>query len=170
MTSLSRLTEPFAPLGPTLLRAVVGLVFVMHGTQKVFTDGIAATQDGFATMGIPFPGAMGVAIPLLELVGGLLLIAGLGTRLLALAFVGVSFVAAITAHADGGFFAQNGGWEYLLILGVASLTLAITGPGLFAVDTLLSDATTRRDRATTRRPGPARITTAGTTRHGVARR
>ena len=38
-------------------------------------------------------------------------------------------VAAVSAHLPRGFFAQNGGYEYPLILGVAGLTLAFTGPG-----------------------------------------
>ncbi len=124
----------FAPLGLTLLRTVIGLVFFMHGYQKVFDVGIAATQDDFAGLGIPYPGMMGAVIPILELVGGVLLISGLFSRVLALLFAGVSVVAAITVHLENGFYSQTGGFEYVLVLAMASLALVATGPGLFALD------------------------------------
>jgi putative oxidoreductase len=136
MSALDSLATRLAPVAPTLLRVVVGLVFFMHGYQKVFVNGFEATGDGFSAMGIPLPYAMGVFVPLLELVGGLMLIAGLLTRVLGVMFAVVSLVAAVTAHGDGGFYAQDGGWEYLLVLGVASLALVVSGAGAFALDGL----------------------------------
>ena len=40
-------------------------------------------------------------------------------------------------HARQGFFITSGGFEYNLVLGVAGLTLAFTGPGAYALDPLL---------------------------------
>ncbi len=79
---------------------------------------------------------MGVLIPVLEVAGGLMLIAGLGTRLIALLLVGVLLVAAITAHRESGFDAHDGGWDYLLVLCVASMALTLTGPGRLGLNGL----------------------------------
>jgi putative oxidoreductase len=49
----------------------------------------------------------------------------------------VMLVAAVTVHIKKGFFAQNGGYEYNLVLGIAALTLAFTGPGSLSLDALL---------------------------------
>jgi hypothetical protein len=43
-------------------------------------------------------------------------------------------VAAVSVHVKAGFFAQNGGYEYTLVLGGAALTLAFTGPGTLSLD------------------------------------
>jgi hypothetical protein len=47
------------------------------------------------------------------------------------------FVAAVTVHIKKGFFAQNGGYEYTLVLGVAALSVTFTGAGLLSLDALL---------------------------------
>jgi putative oxidoreductase len=46
-------------------------------------------------------------------------------------------VAAFSVHVTKGFFITSGGYEYTLVLGVAGLTLAFTGPGSLSVDALL---------------------------------
>jgi len=48
-------------------------------------------------------------------------------------------VAGVSAHAKKGFFAHNGGYEYTLILGIAALSIAFTGPGSLSLDALLGD-------------------------------
>jgi putative oxidoreductase len=47
------------------------------------------------------------------------------------------FVAAVSAHIKQGFFITSGGYEYTLVLGVAGLTVAFTGPGALSLDALL---------------------------------
>jgi hypothetical protein len=46
------------------------------------------------------------------------------------------FVAAVSAHVKRGFFLTSGGYEYTLVLGVAGLTVAFTGPGVLSLDAL----------------------------------
>ena len=46
-------------------------------------------------------------------------------------------VAAVTVHIKKGFFVQNGGYEYTLVLGVAALSVAFTGPASLSLDVLL---------------------------------
>ncbi|PSL37815.1 putative oxidoreductase [Labedella gwakjiensis] len=121
-------------LGLLLLRLVVGVVFIAHGVQKVWINGIPATQEGFAGMGVPMPEVAAIVVAALEIGGGALLILGLGTRIVGALLTVNMAVALVLVHIAGGFFASDGGYEFVLTLGVASLALAFTGPGLFAID------------------------------------
>jgi putative oxidoreductase len=72
-----------------------------------------------------------------ETVSGALLAVGLATPAAAAVVVSVMLVAAVTAHSGKGFFVQNGGYEYPLVLAMAALTLAFTGPGPLSIDALV---------------------------------
>ena len=74
---------------------------------------------------------------LAETGGGLLMALGLLTPFAAAVVFGVMLVAAFSVHIRKGFFITSGGYEYTLVLGVAALTLAFTGPGSLSVDALL---------------------------------
>jgi putative oxidoreductase len=77
--------------GPLLVRVTLGLVFVTSGWGKLHAlDNVSAY---FGQLGIPAPGAQAVIVSVIEFVGGLLLIAGLTTRIVALLLVGVMAVA-----------------------------------------------------------------------------
>ena len=76
-------------------------------------------------------------VSLAETGGGLLLVLGLATPLAAAAFVATMLVAVVTVHGRNGFFAAQGGYEYNLVLAVAALSLAFTGPGALSFDALL---------------------------------
>jgi putative oxidoreductase len=69
--------------------------------------------------------------------GGLLLALGFLTPLAAALLCSEMLVAAISVHIKKGFFVTSGGFEYTLVLGVAALTLAFTGPGSLSLDALL---------------------------------
>ena len=115
------------------LRVVLGVTFLMHGWQKASEWGLSGTAESFEGMGIPTPAASAVFAAVVELAGGLALILGVLTRiagvLLALDMLG----ALALVHASEGFFASDGGLEYVLLLAAASLALALTGPDRFAV-------------------------------------
>ena len=68
---------------------------------------------------------------------GLLLALGLATPVAAAVALSVMVVASVSAHAPKGFFVHNGGYEYTLILGIAALSLAFTGPGPLSLDAVL---------------------------------
>ncbi len=74
---------------------------------------------------------------LAETGGGLALALGLLTPAAASVVFGVMLVAGVSAHLKQGFFLTKGGYEYTLVLGLAGLSLAFTGPGRFSVDALL---------------------------------
>ena len=71
-----------------------------------------------------------------ETVSGALLAAGFATPVAAAIVVSMMLVAIVTVHLGKGFFAQNGGYEYPLVLAVAALTLAFTGPGSLSIDAI----------------------------------
>lgn len=120
----------------TVLRIVLGIVFIAHGWQKVFVFGIDGVTQGFAQMGIPLAGIAAPFISYLELVGGALLVIGLLSRPLA-ALLGITMIVALfKAHLAAGFFLPNG-YEFVLALAAMSLTVFLSGPGSFSVDEII---------------------------------
>ena len=126
--------------GILLLRLAIGMTVAAHGAQKLFGafggHGLVGTAQFLESLGFrpgrPHAWALGGA----ELVGGIMLAAGVLTPFAAAAVIGVMVVAALVVHRPQGFFAQNGGYEYPLALALASEAVAITGPGRFSLDQL----------------------------------
>lgn len=128
--------------GLTVLRIVVGVVFLMHGWQKLFDLGIPGVAGFFGDLGVPAPLLAATGVSVLEAVGGAALIAGLLTRPLAALLVMNMLGAALLVHAPNGFFLPNG-VEFVLLLGASSAALAISGPGVFAIDRVLTGQSRR---------------------------
>ncbi|MGK9146072.1 DoxX family protein [Plantibacter flavus] len=122
--------------GLLLLRLALGAVFLAHGLQKVLVDTIPGVAQGFGGMGIPAPEVAAAVVAGLEVLGGVLLVVGLGTRIVGVLLAVNMAVALVLVHLSAGFFAADGGFEFVMLLGVAALALACTGPGRFAVDAL----------------------------------
>jgi putative oxidoreductase len=133
-------------VGLTVLRVVTGIVFFMHGYTKVFVWGFEGTAAGFEKMGIPLAGVAGPFVGLLELLGGLALIAGLATRWISIPLAFTMLVAILKVHLAAGFFAPNG-YEFPLMLLAGLMGLTLAGGGAFAADNAL---------AARRAAGPAR--------------
>jgi putative oxidoreductase len=116
-----------------ILRVSTGALFVIHGGLKLFVFTPAGTAGFFASIGLPGPLAyLTIAA---EILGGVLLIAGLWTRWVSLALVPVLAGAAWFAHAANGFFfnAPNGGGEYPVFWAVVMVALALLGDGAYAL-------------------------------------
>jgi putative oxidoreductase len=128
-------------IGLLLLRLTVGLTLAAHGARKLFGWfgglGLDATGQFFAVLGFQPGRRHALMAGLAETVGGLLLALGLLTPVAAALVFSVMLVAAVTVHIKEGFFAQNGGYEYTLVLGVAALSAAFAGPGSLSLDALL---------------------------------
>jgi putative oxidoreductase len=135
----------------TILRVVVGLVFLAHGGQKLFVYGFAGVSAGFAQMGIPMAAVMGPFIALLEFFGGAAILFGLLTRLAGLGLALNMLGAIAMVHGKNGFFMPTG-IEYALTLLGASATLALTGAGRFSLDALIAGRTRRAATATAASP------------------
>lgn len=145
LTTPARTPMPlFRPASPTqlsagllALRVIAGVVFAAHGAQKVFVYGFDGVAGAFDGMGIPMAGLVGPLVALVELFGGLALVAGLLTRLAAAGLAVVMLGAVLIAHLAAGFFMPNG-YEFALTLFGAAVALACTGAGRFSLDALIA--------------------------------
>ncbi|MCL4391786.1 DoxX family protein [Patescibacteria group bacterium] len=118
--------------GILFLRVVLGLIFIRHGLPKM--KDLKATGESFASMGFK-PGRLwGTLVAILEVIGGLALIAGFFTQIVAALFV-IEFIVIIAAvKRKSGFV---GGYEFdLLILASAVLLVFLSG-GSLSIDRLL---------------------------------
>jgi putative oxidoreductase len=125
------------PEGLFVIRVVVGLLLIGHGTQKLFGwfggHGLAGTGGFFHSLGHR-PGRLMAAVAgTSEAGGGLLLVLGLLTPLGAAIVLGTMVVAG-SVHADKGVWATAGGYELPLVYGVVGAGLAFTGAGGWSID------------------------------------
>jgi putative oxidoreductase len=127
-------------IGLVLLRLVVGLTLAAHGSQKLFGwfggGGVDGTARGMEQLGFASGRRSAVMAGLAEAGGGILLALGAATPLAAAVLLGVMVVAVVSVHLKQGFFVMQGGYEYPLVLALAALSLAFTGPGPLSVDAL----------------------------------
>jgi putative oxidoreductase len=128
--------EKLRDYGITLFRLMVGAVFMLHGAQKLFVFGHPGVVGGFSQMGIPAPEFTAWLVILIEFIGGIALILGLGTRLVAIPLVIDMIGAIFFVHWKNGFFLPNG-YEFALVMLVTSAGLALTGSGALALDNLI---------------------------------
>jgi putative oxidoreductase len=121
--------------GLLLLRAVIGLTLLAHGAQKL--SGLDGAATAFEGLGFVPGRRSAIVAALAEVGGGLALALGLATPAAASVVFGVMLVAGVSVHLKRGFFLTKGGYEYTLVLGLAGLSVAFSGPGRFSVDALL---------------------------------
>jgi putative oxidoreductase len=132
LSPLRRLAE----LGPLAVRVIVGTIMAAHGLQKV-QAGPANFGAFLGQMGVPLPTLMGYVVTLVEVVGGVLLIVGLLSRLAALVLTIDLVVAILLVKVNVGFLSppQGGaGAELVLALIAGFLVILLAGPGRLSVD------------------------------------
>lgn len=123
-------------LGLLPLRVVVGVVFLMHGYQKLLVWGVGGVAGFFTQVGVPLPGVVAPVVSLVEFLGGLAILLGVYARWVGVALA-IDMVGAILfARLKGGFFAPNG-FEFELTLCGAALTIAAVGSGPLSLDRYL---------------------------------
>ncbi|MCL9972239.1 MAG: DoxX family protein [Candidatus Pacebacteria bacterium] len=123
----------FADVGPLVTRVVVGIIFLVHGLQKVGM-GVGGTAGFLESLGLPFATVLAVLLIIGEVVGGIALILGVMTRFWAAVGVIISLVALFSVHFAKGFLASNGGYEFILLIGAVMLSLVVMGAGKYSVD------------------------------------
>ena len=124
--------------GLTLLRAIIGVLFVGHGTQKLYGwfggHGIEGTAGFFESIGLKPGRKHATAAGLAEAGGGALLALGFLTPAAAASLIGVMSTAIRTVHIKNGPWVTEGGYEYNLALIAVLVALADVGPGHVSVD------------------------------------
>jgi putative oxidoreductase len=134
-TRVRTTADKLAFLGPALARLTVGLVFIGTGWGKLHT--LPDVTAFFASLHIPAPGFNATLAASTEFFGGILILLGLGTRLVALPMAFTMVVAILTAKRDDitGLTALVGfeEWSYLVFF----LWLALAGAGRLSVDRLI---------------------------------
>lgn len=123
-----------ADLAAALLRVTSGGLFVAHALLKIVVFTPAGTAGFFQSIGLPGP--LAYLVILVELLGGIALIAGFKTRVIALALVPLLLGAAWFGHGANGFFFQNanGGWEYPVFWAVTLAVQSLLGAGAYSAD------------------------------------
>lgn len=142
MTTLNLPTRSLAPYAPTVLRVTTGVIMAAHGYQKLTGMTPAGFGNGMLDgLGVPAPVLMGWVVTLIELVGGIALIIGLGSRVAAALIALVIAGATVLVKIDIGLIAEMGaplpGAELDLLLIAASVGIVLLGPGKLALDGVL---------------------------------
>jgi putative oxidoreductase len=121
-----------------LLRALIGVLFVGHGAQKVLGKfgghGPEGTGQFFDSIGIRPGRPLAVASGAAEMGGGALLALGLLTPAAAATLTSVMSAAIWTVHGPKGVWATEGGYEYNAVLIAALATTVAAGPGTLSLD------------------------------------
>ncbi|WP_439027209.1 DoxX family protein [Haloarchaeobius sp. DT45] len=127
-----------ADVSVLLLRLGVGLIMLVHGFGKLTGAGPAGSGiDRFALalveLGVPAPVLTAWLVGFAETIGGLLVLVGLFSRIGAAAIAVVMTGAVLLVHLPNGFVVSNGGYEFALLLLLASVSLVFTDPGKYSV-------------------------------------
>ena len=124
-----------ADLGPLCMRVGVGAVFAVHGWQKFDTIGVSNFAKFLDSLNVPAPETVAWLQTIAEGIGGLLLIAGLMTRLVTLPLIGILIGAILLVKVDVGFVVGDAtGAELETGLLAGLLGLLFIGPGRLSLD------------------------------------
>ena len=133
------------PIGATLLRIILGIIFATHGYEGYFVLTGEGTTSFTSIMGLPLGRIAAWYLVLAHAVGGIMLIAGLWTRWAAAANVPVMLATIAMFHFQHGFFmtgvivdavsgsADAVGMEYPLLVLVATVAQVFLGGGALAM-------------------------------------
>ncbi|APU14455.1 MULTISPECIES: DoxX family protein [Actinoalloteichus] len=141
--------KPFALLRNLVLLAArlgLGIVLIAHGWQKFTEWGIDGTTASFEAMGVPLRALSAWFAALVELGGGIALVVGFAVPIVGVLVAFVMAGAWAIVHSGSGLFVSDGGFEFVLVIIVAALLLAVTGAGAFGIDRFLSPLVLRNAR------------------------
>ncbi|WP_122432737.1 DoxX family protein [Pseudomonas viridiflava] len=131
-----------AGYGLTILRVIVGIAFIAHGSQKLFGAfggyGLEGTAQYMESLGLTPGYLMALLSGGAEFFGGLALLVGLLARPAAALVTVLLLVAIFTVHIGNGFFMANNGFEYALALLGGALAVLIEGAGKLSLDRLIA--------------------------------
>lgn len=124
-------------IGQVIIRVVLGLTFFIHGLVK-FQGGIANTAGYFDSLGIP--GFMAYVVAVIELLGGIAMVLGIGTRVVSILFAIIMLGAIFTAKLSLGFLGngQMAGYELDVALLAMSIFFIFANKTSFALDQMFA--------------------------------
>lgn len=122
------------PIAATLVRVVVGIMFLMHVWGKFHVGADAVAANVMAKNGLQPAILFAYAAIFLESVGGVCIVIGLFTRVFAAALAIEMLIALFFVHYPKGYAAAGGGYEYVLLIGAVCFTIAMRGGGPYSVD------------------------------------
>jgi len=128
--------DKWTDIAPLVLRVALGVIFTWHGYDKVFTKGIAGITGFLDSLGFPLPSLFAYILSYGELIFGLFLIVGLLTHWSAKYAIVVGLVAWFMVHLSNGFSVAGGGYEFIMLITAAAVSLMITGPGKYSIDAM----------------------------------
>jgi putative oxidoreductase len=134
-----------------LLRVVVGVIFAVHGAQKLFGvwdgPGLSAMMEPPGPPPAPGMGpVLGFLVTIGEFFGGVGLIVGFLTRFSAASLIVIMIGAIAMVHGANGFFLHKGGFEYNLALIGLLLPILLCGAGRFSIGRYLLPKSARTGR------------------------
>lgn len=133
-------TTTASDVGLFLIRAILAVVFMYHGSQKLFGafggPGLTNTANFMTKLNIPMPMVSATLAACAEFFGGLALLLGIGVRLVVIPMAFTMLVAIVTVHSHA--FALPQGMEYALTLGIILVALGLLGPGRITLMCLFS--------------------------------
>ncbi len=135
-----------AHYGLAILRIVLGIAFAVHGWSKLSGGVGNFAANALTNLGVPLPELMAWVVTIVELVGGLLLIAGALTQIVGiLLFINMIGAIVYAYLGTGTPFIENGAisWEKEAVFAAAALCLVLSGPGAWSVDDLMTESRTR---------------------------
>jgi len=134
---LARIFGKAEPWSLLPLRIVVGIIFIIHGGQKLFVFGFSGVAGFFGQIGIQPAMFWAVIVTLVEFLGGIAILVGFLTRWAALLIAIDMLVAILWVLLPKGFFASKGGYEFELLILAGCLTLLLAGAKRPSVDQTL---------------------------------
>ncbi|WP_248919453.1 DoxX family protein [Pseudomonas entomophila] len=140
--ALKALFATRAGFGLSVVRILVGVIFMAHGAQKLFGlfggYGLEGTGQWMESIGLAPGYFMALLSGSAEFFGGLALVVGLLARPAALALTVTLVVAIFSVHINNGLFMSNNGYEFALALMAGTVAVLIEGAGRLSLDRLIA--------------------------------
>ncbi|MDO7903864.1 DoxX family protein [Pseudomonas sp. K1(2024)] len=140
--TIKALLSTRAGFGVSLLRVLIGFIFMAHGAQKLFGwfggYGLEGTGQWMESIGLAPGYLMAMLSGSAEFFGGLGLLLGLLARPAALVLSATLVVAIFTVHISNGLFMANNGYEFALALMAGTLAILLEGAGRVSLDRLIA--------------------------------
>jgi len=135
---MRRVLQGLRDLVLLITRVALGLAMIMHGWHRWQETGLPVQVEHLRRHGVPYPDLAALGFTVMEILGGVFLVVGALTPLVALAFAAEQvLVIAWTKWFLGPSLAgPYGGWEYNAITACLCLLLVVYGAGRVSVDAL----------------------------------